>query len=87
MNEKERKNLPFFFSQGNITTGYTHSQLHPTIPDSISFYKQLAQPSLWIYFFQSPQLQMTPGLVGLLKTANKTTPEAFFKLVHSILHY
>ena len=36
---------------------------------------------------------MTPGLVELLKkkkkkkTANKTTHEAFSKLVHSFLHY
>lgn len=30
---------------------------------------------------------MTPGLVELLKTAYKTAPEAFSKLVHSIIHY
>lgn len=84
--KKKQKNKNCF-PQRNITLGCTQSQLHPTVSDSISYYKQLAQPSLWIYFFQSPQLQMTPGLLGLLKTENKTTPKAISKRAHSIVHY
>lgn len=80
---KTTKRENFFFLQGYITTDYTHSQLHPTVSNVLNYCKQLAQPSLWIYCFQFPYLQITPGLVELTKMAYITTPEVFFKLVQN----
>lgn len=51
---------------------HIHSQVYPTISDSISSCKQLVQSPLWIYVFQSHHLHVMPGLVELFKTAYKT---------------
>ena len=72
----------------DITIGYTHTQLQlllpfPPILDSISYCKQLSQPSLCIYFFQSLHLRMTSWFSWIVKNSI----DACSILVHSILQY
>lgn len=72
----------------DITIGYTHTQLQlllplPPVLDSISYCKQLSQPSLCIYFFQSLHLRMTSWFSWIVKNSI----EACSILVHSILQY